>query len=89
MDDQNKNLILATALSFLVILVWFLLFPPEEPQSPAPQAVQTESRKALRKLPNLEQAAATLINLKGVGTTMASGDHLHLRQPFLCFSLSI
>ena len=34
MDDQNKNLILATALSFLVILVWFLLFPPEEPQTP-------------------------------------------------------
>ncbi|MEM8958876.1 MAG: membrane protein insertase YidC, partial [Pseudomonadota bacterium] len=34
MDDQNKNLILATALSFLVILVWFLLFPPEEPETP-------------------------------------------------------
>lgn len=31
MDDQNRNLILATALSFLVILVWFLVFPPEEP----------------------------------------------------------
>ncbi|RUS58606.1 membrane protein insertase YidC [Pseudorhodobacter sp. E13] len=31
MDDQNKNLILATVLSFLVILVWFVLFPPEEP----------------------------------------------------------
>jgi YidC/Oxa1 family membrane protein insertase len=31
MDDQNRNLILATALSFLVILVWFLLFPPPEP----------------------------------------------------------
>ncbi|MCE8472617.1 hypothetical protein LZ189_26860, partial [Rhodovulum sulfidophilum] len=30
MDDQNKNLILATALSFLVILGWFLLFPPEQ-----------------------------------------------------------
>ncbi len=30
MDDNNKNLILATALSFLVILVWFLIFPPEE-----------------------------------------------------------
>ena len=29
MDDQNKNLILATGLSFLVILVWFLLFPPD------------------------------------------------------------
>ena len=30
MDDQNKNLILATALSFLVILVWFVMFPPPE-----------------------------------------------------------
>jgi len=34
MDEQNKNLILATALSFLVILVWFFLFPPEEPVTP-------------------------------------------------------
>ena len=31
MDDQNKNLILATALSFLVILTWTMLFPPQEP----------------------------------------------------------
>ncbi len=31
MDEQNRNLILATALSFLVILVWFVLFPPPEP----------------------------------------------------------
>ncbi len=37
MDDQNKNLILATALSFLVILIWFLLFPPPEPE---PQPVR-------------------------------------------------
>ena len=29
MDDQSRNLILATALSFLVILAWFFLFPPE------------------------------------------------------------
>ena len=34
MDDQNKNLILATALSFLVILVWFVVFPPPEPELP-------------------------------------------------------
>ena len=30
MDDQNRNLILATGLSFVVILAWFLLFPPPE-----------------------------------------------------------
>lgn len=34
MDNQNKNLILATALSFAVILVWFLLFPPPEDTTP-------------------------------------------------------
>ena len=38
-----------------------------------PKAVQTESRKAFRKLPNLESALTTLTNLKGVGTTLASG----------------
>ncbi|MCO4823368.1 MAG: membrane protein insertase YidC [Amylibacter sp.] len=31
MDEQNKNLILATGLSMLVILAWFYFFPPEEP----------------------------------------------------------
>ena len=29
MDDQNKNLLLATGLSFLVLIGWMLLFPPE------------------------------------------------------------
>ncbi|MEZ5912552.1 MAG: membrane protein insertase YidC [Paracoccaceae bacterium] len=46
MDDQNKNLILATVLSFLVILVWFVLFPPEQPvtdpNAPAATASQGE-----------------------------------------------
>ncbi|MBJ3764457.1 membrane protein insertase YidC [Maribius pontilimi] len=45
MDDQNKNLILATVLSFLVILVWFVFFPPEEPvvdpNAPAVSATET------------------------------------------------
>lgn len=38
-----------------------------------PRAVQTESRKALRKLPNLDAAITTLCGLKGVGCTLASG----------------
>lgn len=37
-----------------------------------PRAVMAETRKAFRKLPNLEQAITALSNLKGVGTTMAS-----------------
>jgi YidC/Oxa1 family membrane protein insertase len=44
MDDQNKNLILATALSFLVILIWFVLFPPPEPDvTPRPQDAVAET----------------------------------------------
>ena len=41
MDEQNKNLILATALSFIVILVWFVLFPPPEAETPIDGTVQT------------------------------------------------
>ncbi len=36
MEDQNKNLILATALSLAVILVWYLIFPPAD-QAPTPE----------------------------------------------------
>ena len=45
MDDQNKNLLLATALSFAVILVWFILFPPPEPDvaQTVPTATQGEA----------------------------------------------
>ena len=49
MDDQNKNLILATALSFLVILAWFIIFPPEEPPldpNEPPAAEQTADGNA-------------------------------------------
>ena len=42
MDDQNKNLILATALSFFVILIWFVFFPP--PEAPRPDATTTETQ---------------------------------------------
>jgi len=45
MDEQNKNLFLATALSFVVILVWFILFPPpeqvEDPNALPPTAETT------------------------------------------------
>ncbi|MGC1497434.1 MAG: membrane protein insertase YidC [Sulfitobacter sp.] len=43
MDEQNKNLILATALSFVVILIWFVLFPPPEAETPIDGTVQTDA----------------------------------------------
>ena len=41
--DDNRNLILATALSFLVILVWFVLFPPEQPEPSQVEAPVAEA----------------------------------------------
>lgn len=42
MDDQTKNLLLASALSFAVIVIWYVLFPPPEPQpgADAPEIVE-------------------------------------------------
>jgi YidC/Oxa1 family membrane protein insertase len=61
MDDQNKNLILATALSFLVILVWFFLFPPEEPVTDpnAPAATQTADTTGTATGPAADSLALT------------------------------
>ncbi|MDB2422629.1 membrane protein insertase YidC [Paracoccaceae bacterium] len=41
MDDQNKNLILATALSLVVLIGWFALFPPPVPTVTDPNAEPT------------------------------------------------
>lgn len=41
MQDNNRNLILATVLSFLVILIWYTVFAPEPPvQQPEPQVAE-------------------------------------------------
>ena len=62
MDDQNRNLILASALSFVVIIVWFVLFPPPEPvrvdpNTPEAQATQNQS-PSLPSVSETEQTAA-------------------------------
>ena len=43
MDDQSRNLILATALSFLVILGWFVLGPILFPSAFPPPTEQTDA----------------------------------------------
>ena len=56
MDNQNKNLILATALSFAVILVWFLLFPPPETTTPTvdPTTIAQDVATSSSTLPGVE-----------------------------------
>ena len=45
MDDQSRNLILATALSFLVILAWFVLGPILFPNAFPPPAEPTATHR--------------------------------------------
>ena len=61
MDEQNKNLILATVLSALVILTWMILFPPEQR---SPDLAPTETSDgiadgALLPPPSAADAGAT------------------------------
>ena len=72
MDDQNKNLILATALSFVVILVWFVLFPPPEPpqqNATAPEATSQVDGSATAPL-----TAATPESGAATGTSTAEAE---------------
>ncbi|MBE1282883.1 MAG: membrane protein insertase YidC [Rhodobacteraceae bacterium] len=60
MDDQNKNLILATVLSFIVILVWFVVFPPPEPEvAPETAAIeQTDAQSGTASAPSVADASS-------------------------------
>jgi YidC/Oxa1 family membrane protein insertase len=60
MDDQNRNLILASVLSFLVIIVWFVLFPPPEPtQRPVEDAVSNTAKDVgVTALPGMDAIQA-------------------------------
>ena len=60
MDDQNKNLILATVLSFAVIVGWTTLFPPEElPADPTTETAQTLEDPTLPTADPVAPAATT------------------------------
>jgi YidC/Oxa1 family membrane protein insertase len=75
MDDQNRNLILATALSFLVILVWFFLFPPPEPTAPPAVTEQT-------LLPPTPEAAP-VTGAEGTAAAAASAPRVPIETPRL------
>ncbi|MDA3888766.1 MAG: membrane protein insertase YidC, partial [Allgaiera sp.] len=59
MDDQNKNLILATALSLVVILAWFWLFPPPaNTAKPQDKGQITQTTQDQAKAPGVAAPAA-------------------------------
>lgn len=89
MDDQNKNLILATALSFLVILTWFVLFPPEEPVV-APDAEATISASADGTVPVVDGDIAVSATAPTTATDpVADAPRIAIQTPELSGTLSL
>jgi len=84
MDGQNKNLILATALSFAVILIWLVLFPPQVPEPPAGETA-TSSQPAQPA----EAAGEALAAAPDDGITEATAPRVEIRTPSLSGSLSL
>jgi len=85
MDGQNKNLILATGLSSLVILVWFVLFPPVEPAiDPNPPAIASTDGAAA-----LPPAMGTAISATGAAAAPAEAPRLAIDTPNLQGSISM
>ncbi len=81
MDDQNRNLILATALSFLVILVWYVLFPPpEQPATPAPEA-QSETAAGQPAATPVPPAAQPAQSAAGAGPAPAAAEAQGKAEP--------
>ena len=96
MDDQNKNLILATALSFAVILVWFVLFPPPEPetlpeaQTTAQTEAQTAAEDALAVAPSTADAPTDgTAQLETREEALSEAPRINIDTPRLTGSVSL
>jgi len=89
MDDQNKNLILATALSFAVILVWFLLFPPPEPQQATTPGTAATAPVAETAAPSAAAGEATAAADAGDATDTTEAPRLPIDTARLGGTISL
>ena len=84
MDDQNKNLLLATGLSFAVMLVWFAIAPP---QSPPPTVEEVTDTSPVAGTSGSSDVSTSILssNAKAV----ADADRIKINTPRLEGSLSL
>ncbi len=87
MDDQNKNLILATVLSALVILVWTIFFSPPA-QLPADLTAPVSSASQTAAAP-AAAAPATATPVAAPAMTAATAPRLEIDTPRLAGSVSL
>ena len=94
MDDQGKNLILATVLSFLVILAWYTLFPPPVDQTVEETPATVTTTEGATTPPATAGADAPATTATGAADTatasaLAAAPRLPIDTPRLAGSLSL
>ena len=83
-EQNNRNLILAMVLSALVMIVWFVLFPPPEP------AVQTApTTEAQTTPPTVAPADPAVVGQQDEAPAAADAPRLTIDTPKLAGSLSL
>jgi YidC/Oxa1 family membrane protein insertase len=88
MDDQNKNLLLATALSFLVIVVWTIWFSPYGPAlEPLPADASLSAGADVPAVSVPQQP--TIKTTENRETALAHSPRIEISTPSLSGSLSL
>ncbi|MDB4111923.1 membrane protein insertase YidC, partial [Yoonia sp.] len=87
MDDQNKNLIIATVLSFAVIVAWTTLFPPEE--LPVDLTEQTTQVTQDATLPIADPVASAATTPTAAQDTVAEAPRLSIETNEFSGSISL
>ncbi|TRW97438.1 membrane protein insertase YidC [Paracoccus sp. M683] len=93
MQDNNRNLILATVLSFLVILVWYTVFAPTPPEPTQAPATTSQTADGGVNTPTAGQTAATggaqLGEQPGSNDPTAAAGRVVIESPALSGSISL
>ncbi|MFV0385870.1 membrane protein insertase YidC [Paracoccus sp. (in: a-proteobacteria)] len=93
MEDNNRNLILATVLSFLVILIWYTVFTPEPPapaQPDQPVAAQgADGSVVTPAVPAGTTAATTDLAAAATGEAEVKAARIQIESPSLKGSISL
>lgn len=90
MDEQNKNLILATVLSFFVILTWFVAGPMLFPKwFPEPQVVQADAPQDEGTTPTTAEAGTAAAVAATSTEPLPDAPRLTIDTPKLSGSISM
>ncbi len=86
MEEQNRNLILATVLSFLVIVIWFWLFPPEEITPPVEEVAAEQSELGV---PTVEATTATATETAPAQPAVVDAPRVAIETPQFAGTISL